>query len=74
MNTFLERYMHGECEQVWDELYAQGDAIYQKALLDDAVAVAKETMLRVRNNIERITTRLYSIGVTAQAKQPEDEH
>ena len=62
MNTFLERYLRGECEQVWDELFTQGDAIYQEALLDDAVAVAKETMLRVRKNIERITTRLYSTG------------
>ena len=62
MTTFLDRYLNGEYEQVWDELYAQGAAVHQKPLLDDAVSVAKETMLRVRQNIERITTRLYALG------------
>ena len=62
MTTFLDRYLQGEYERVWDELSAQGEAIYQEPLFDDAVAVAKETMLRVRKNIERITDRLYSLG------------
>ncbi len=52
MTTFLDRYLHGEYERVWDELYAQGEAIHQEPLLKDAVAVGKETMLRVRTNIE----------------------
>ncbi len=62
MTKFLNRYLHGEYKRVWDELYAQGEAIYEEPLLEDAVAVAKETMLRVRTNIERLTARLYSIG------------
>jgi hypothetical protein len=62
MPTFLDRYLQGEYEQVWDDLYAQGEAIYQESLFHDAVAVAQETMLRVRKNIEQITARLYTIG------------
>lgn len=62
MTTFLDRYLYGEYKQVWDELYAQGEAIHQESLLEDAVAVAEETMLRVRTNIELITARLYSLG------------
>ena len=62
MTTFLDRYLHGEYRRVWDELYAQGEAIHKEPLLEDSAAVAKETMLRVRTNIECITTRLYSIG------------
>ena len=33
MPTFLERYLKGQCEQVWDELYAEGIAIQQEPLL-----------------------------------------
>ena len=62
MTTFLDRYLRGECKRVWDELYIQGEAIQQEPLLSDAVAVATETMLRVRTNIERITARLHSLG------------
>ncbi len=64
MPTFLERYLKGEYEQVWDELFELGEAIHQEPLYDDAVAVVLETMLRVRKNIEQITTRLYSFEYT----------
>ncbi len=62
MPTFLDRYLQGEYEQVWDDLYAEDQAIYQEPLFHDAVAVVQETMLRVRKNVERITARLYAIG------------
>jgi hypothetical protein len=62
MTTFLDRYLHGEYERVWDELYAKGEAVQQEPLLKDAVSVARETMLRVHTNVEQITARLYSLG------------
>lgn len=62
MTTYLSRYLNGEYKRVWDELYAQGEAVQYGPILSDADAVATETMLRVRTNIERITDRLYSLG------------
>ena len=61
MPTYLERYQNGECEQVWAELTALGEQVRQEPLLSDALAVARETMLRVRKNAERIISRLQRI-------------
>jgi hypothetical protein len=62
MSSFLERYLQGEHERVWDELYARGDAIYEEPLFEDAVAVVQKTMFRVRKNINEITARLHTLG------------
>jgi hypothetical protein len=59
---YLERYLHGEHEQVWDELLLQGDAIRQEPLRSDAYAVAKETMRRVRHNVQVLVARLKAMG------------
>ena len=64
MPTFIERYLKGEHERVWDELYALGEAIQQDPFYNDAVAVTSETMLRARKNIEWITSRLYALKYT----------
>ena len=64
MTSFLDRYLQGEYEQVWDELYALGEEIQQEPLLNDANAVTIETMRRVRMNTERVTARLSAIGYT----------
>ncbi len=42
MPTFLGRYLLGEHERVWDELYAMGEAIYQEPLRSDAYATYLE--------------------------------
>jgi hypothetical protein len=60
--TFLDRYMKGEHEQVWEELYKAGNAIYQARLFGDALAVTQETMRRVRKNIDLLISRLTSLG------------
>jgi hypothetical protein len=64
MATFLDRYQQGECEAVWAELTALGESVRKAAVLLDAEAVAKETMLRVRHNIniETLIPRLEEIG------------
>ncbi|MBZ0315611.1 MAG: hypothetical protein K8L91_04265 [Anaerolineae bacterium] len=46
-----------------------GDPIRQEPLYSDALAVARETMTRVRHNIEILTERLRKIGY--QFEQPE---
>jgi hypothetical protein len=62
MPSYLERYLNGEREQVWNELIALGESVRQEPLYSDARAVAQETMRRVRRNIETLYQRLQSIG------------
>lgn len=60
--TYLERYLAGEYEQVWDELCGLGAAVRTQPLQQDAHAVARETMRRVRHNIEVLVPRLEAAG------------
>ncbi len=69
MTSFLERYCNGECEQVWEELHARGEQIRKEPLLSDTLAVARETMQRVRSNIEMLSVRLVDLGY--QFKNPD---
>lgn len=62
MPTFLERYKSGEHEQVWDELRELGEEVRDREYYDDALAVARETMKRVRQNCETLIPRLQSLG------------
>jgi hypothetical protein len=70
--SFLERYQSGEHEEVWAELTALGSAIRDEALYSDALAVAHETVRRVRRNIETLISRLrqldYEFGYGRGAK------
>ena len=60
--SFPERYQSGEHEAVWAELTALGPAIQDEPLYSDALAVAHETMWRVRRNIETLIPRLHQLG------------
>jgi hypothetical protein len=60
--TYLERYLAGEYEPVWDELTALGAAVRDEPLYGDALAVARETMRRVRANLETLIPRLVKTG------------
>lgn len=62
MPSYFERYCLGERDQVWSELYALGDEIQQEPLSSDVLAVTKETMTRVRENIIELIKRLNSLG------------
>lgn len=62
MASFLSRYLDGEHEQVWAELLALGEQVREEPLYSDALAVAHETMRRVRYNIELLIPRLKAIG------------
>lgn len=58
MTTFLERYLSGEHESVWNELVQLGAAVRQEPVYTDALAVAREIMRRVRQDIELLIDRL----------------
>lgn len=72
MGQYLERYLTGECQPVWDELLAQGAAIRQEPLESLAWAVAQETMRRVRHNIELLIPRLRALGYRFGEIPPND--
>ncbi len=60
--TYLERYLNGEYEQVWNELAGLGPRVRQKTNYAQAQAVAVETMRRVRRNCEKLVARLDAAG------------
>lgn len=62
MSSFLERYQQGERRAVWAELVAYGGKVRQEPLLSDALAVARATMGRVRENVELLVPRLEVLG------------
>ena len=59
--SLLDRYLRGEFEQVWSELLALGPAVHVGPERAAALAVARETMLRVRRNCERLIDRLHQL-------------
>lgn len=60
--NYLERYRNAEYELVWAELQALGPEVRDSSQYVQAVAVATETMRRVRRNLELIVSRLNSMG------------
>lgn len=62
--TYLERYLAGEYEPVWDELVGLGERVGDEPFYTDALSVAHETMRRVRHNVEKLIPRLQGLGYT----------
>jgi hypothetical protein len=62
MGQYLERYLAGEYQTIWNELRARGAAVRTEPLASDAWSVAEETMRCVRHNIELLIPRLRTLG------------
>jgi hypothetical protein len=60
--NFLDRYLAGEQAEVWSDLMALGHEARNSSHFPHAYAVAKETMHRVRQNVENLVARLHAIG------------
>ena len=60
--TFLDRYRAGEHAAVWEDLISLGPAVRHELYLDDATAVATETMKRARHNVDLLIQRLKAMG------------
>ncbi len=58
----LERYLNGEHVQVWSELNALGTGVRSGEQLEQARAVAHETMRRVKTNIDTLRERWSARG------------
>jgi hypothetical protein len=59
---YLDRYLAGQREAVWDELIGLGDRVQRGPLLLDARAVCREVVGRARYNIELLFNRLVKLG------------
>ena len=59
---WLDRYRHGEREQVWHEFRRLGDRIREPALAAVATSVCDEMARRARHNVELIVRRLEAQG------------
>ncbi|GHO89162.1 hypothetical protein [Dictyobacter formicarum] len=62
MLHFYERYQQGHHQEVYDALLAMHDRVHEPSLNEDASAVMRPMMQRVRVNIETILQRLPDIG------------
>jgi hypothetical protein len=63
VETFLDRYLAGQHEVVWQELQAYGGEVMTQPLFEDAWAVARETMRRIRYNLfDLAVPRLRNLG------------
>lgn len=60
MTSYYRRYRRGEREAVWAELRALGPI--PDDLVEDAAAVADETMIRVAQHVSRIAAALPELG------------
>ena len=58
---YLSRYQNGEQVAVWQELIALGEAIREEPLYSQAEAVVRETMRRVKHNVEILIERLKTL-------------
>ncbi|MBL8173113.1 MAG: hypothetical protein JNK48_00500, partial [Bryobacterales bacterium] len=70
MASMKARYEAGEHEPVWAELMAMGGAVRRPEVLEEARAVARETMRRARWNIEKLVPRLVELGYQFQYSDP----
>jgi hypothetical protein len=55
---YLKRYEAGEHVAVWQELSRLGESVRDELLFSEAMAVARETMRRIRFNVEELHKRL----------------
>jgi hypothetical protein len=67
MISYFERYselasLNYENKRIWAELTSLGADIRQEPLYSDAKAVARETMIRAKQNVETLVERLGTLG------------
>lgn len=66
MHSFLERYQQGDYKQVWKDLLTLSQQVRQEPTFSDALATARETMTRLRRNLEVLVYRLNEKGYQFQ--------
>jgi hypothetical protein len=64
MSHFYERYQQGFYQEVYDDLLAMQEQVFEETTYQDAVLVARAIMQRVRSNIEVLIPRVKSLNYT----------
>lgn len=64
MASLYERYIGGAYVEVWDELRRLGGAVRQPGTIEDAAAVAQETVRRTKLNFATIIEQLNELSYT----------
>ena len=62
MASLYDRYQKGLHQEVYDELLAMQEHIYEPDMYEEALLVMREMMRRVRSNIEVLLPRLSEMG------------
>ena len=62
MSNLYDRYQQGFHQQVYDELLAMQEHIYEPHIYEEVIEVTRAMMRKVRFNIEQIIPRLYKMG------------
>lgn len=62
MSRFYDRYLEGFYQEVYDELLAEQEQVFEEQSYEDALLVAREIMKRVRYNVELLIPRLHDLG------------
>jgi hypothetical protein len=62
MSSWVERYVDGQHESVWDEVVALGPRASDPDVAPEVQALAHETMQRALRNVEALKSLLPSIG------------
>ena len=70
---FYDRYIEGDRQGVWRELIGLRGAVRTEPYAADALAVAYETMRRVRENVQMLVERLHEIGYRFSTEQTDWE-
>jgi hypothetical protein len=58
MSNRYDRYLQGAYQEVYDELLAMQEQVFDEPIYAEALAVAREMMRRVRHNVELLIPRL----------------
>lgn len=70
MGKYIERYLAGEHQAVWDQLVALGEAALQPPILADATAVADEIVRRIVHNAQIVGQYLADAGYEFETPGP----
>jgi O-acetyl-ADP-ribose deacetylase (regulator of RNase III) len=63
MPDWFERYQQGACQEVYDELIALGEAVYDEPIYREANLVAHAMMKRVHQNLAMLISRLHMLNI-----------
>src|SRR5258708_36272179 len=62
MSGWFERYQQGFYQEVYDELLAMQERVWEPSVYEETLLVMRTLMRRARHNIELLISRLHEMG------------